>query len=274
MDAEKKKDIKVSIIMGVYNPMHEDWLQASIQSMIDQSLTEWELLLYDDGSDPTYAERIQRASEMDERIHLIHGGENRGLAYALNQCLKYAKGKYAARMDDDDVSKPERLKMQYEWLETHPGYAWVGSVSELFDEKGIWALGRVPETPKDRDYLFQSPYVHPSVMFRRDILIQAGGYSVSRRTRRCEDYELFMRLQATGKYGYNIQKPLLWYREDADSYRKRLFRYRIDEMVIRFRGFRKMGIFSVASLPYIVKPIVAGLIPGSIHRAIKKRIKR
>lgn len=269
-----KEDVKVSIIMAVYNPIREERLRASIQSMIDQSFTEWELILYDDGSDAAYIKRIQNAALMDGRIRLIRGRENHGLAYALNQCLEYAKGKYAARMDDDDISEPERLMLQYEWLEVHPEYAWTGSLSELFDNNGVWGIGHVPEIPEDRDYLFQSPYIHPSVMFRRDTLVRAGGYLVSSRTRRCEDYELFMRLHASGKRGYNIQRPLLKYREDEDSYKKRAFRYRIDEMVIRFRGFRKMGIFSAAALPYVLKPVIVGLIPGNIHRAIKKRINR
>ncbi|MEY8283624.1 glycosyltransferase [Lachnospiraceae bacterium 50-23] len=274
MDVRKKQDVKVSIIMGIYNPIHEDWLRDSIQSMIDQTFTDWEMILYNDGSDAVYEKRIEKAARMDERIRLVCGDANRGLAYALNQCLRYAEGKYAARMDDDDISKPERLKIQYEWLEGHPEYAWTGSLSELFDNEGVWGIRYVPETPAARDYLFRSPYIHPSVMFRREVLMRAGGYLVSSRTRRCEDYELFMRLQAEGKRGYNVQRPLLAYREDADSYKKRLFRYRMDEMVIRFRGFRKMGVFSAAALPYVVKPILAGAIPGNLHRAIKKRIKR
>ena len=118
------------------------------------------------------------------------------------------------------------------------------------------------------------PYIHPTVMFRRDILIEAGGYLVSPLTRRGEDYELFMRLQALGYKGYNIQKILFQYRENAHSFQKRTFGYRLDEMCIRYRGFRRMGILTVGRLPYVVKPLVVGLVPGKIHRAIKKRIQR
>lgn len=266
-------DVKISIIMGVFNPVHGEWLQAAVQSLIDQTMTEWELILCDDGSDEKYVERIQSCQKMDARIRLIRNKKNQGLAYSLNQCLKYVRGKYVARMDDDDISKPDRLKRQYEWLESHPEYAWAGTWTEMFDEHGVWELKKYPEYPKARDYLFNSPYIHPSVMFRRDVLQQAGGYLVAKMTRRREDYELFMRLEFLGYKGYNIPELLFCYRETADSYRKRKFRYRIDEMQVRYTGFRKMGILNITTFPYVVKPLIVGMIPPSIHRVIKRRIR-
>lgn len=274
MSTEEENKVKVSIIMGVYNPKQEGWLRNAVQSIIEQSLTEWELILYDDGSDAVSQEMIRTAADMDERIVLLRGSQNHGLAYALNQCLKRARGKYVARMDADDISLPDRLKVQYEWMEAHPEYAWCGTLCRKFDETGVWGIGRVPEVPGVRNYLYNSPYIHPTVMFRRDVLQKAGGYLVSGVTRRCEDYELFMRLQSLGYQGYNIQKPLFQYREDGAAYQKRAFRYRIDEMRIRFRGFGKMGVLQAATLPYVVKPLLVGLVPSRMHRAIKKRMQR
>lgn len=269
-----EKEVKVSIIMGTYNPKHRIWLESAVHSIVNQSFAEWELILYDDGSDRIYQEIIKKSADMDERIRLLCGNTNQGLAHALNQCLKKAKGKYVARMDDDDISLPDRLQIQYQWMEKHPEYAWTGTLCQKFDESGVWGTEYVPEKPGTIDYIYNSPYIHPTVMFHKDILERAGGYWVSDVTRRCEDYELFMRLQSLGYRGYNIQKPLFQYREDKESYKKRAFRYRVDEMKIRFRGFRRMGIFNVLTVPFVIKPLFVGLIPGRLHRVIKRKMQR
>lgn len=269
-----EQEVKISIIMGIYNPKHRTWLENAIYSIINQSFTEWELILYDDGSDRVYQEIIKKSADMDERIRLFCGNTNQGLAHALNQCLKKAKGKYVARMDDDDISLPDRLQIQYQWMEKHPEYAWTGTLCQKFDESGVWGTEYVPEKPRTTDYLYNSPYIHPTVMFQKNILKQVGGYLVSDITRRCEDYELFMRLQSLGYKGYNIQKPLLQYRENEASYKKRVFHYRVEEMKIRFQGFRRMGIFNAVTFPFVLKPMLVGLVPRTIHRAIKKRLQR
>ena len=80
------------------------------------------------------------------RIIRIRNKTNKGLGYSLNQCLSIAKGKYIARMDGDDISEPERFRKQYDFLERHPEYQWVGSNSRLFDEHGVWGADCVPES--------------------------------------------------------------------------------------------------------------------------------
>ena len=267
----ERTKIKVSILMGVYNPRKGEWLEDAIRSMAGQSLQEWELLLYDDGSDAAGRAQIQRAAAMDQRVRLLRGEENQGLAYALNACLKEAKGEYVARMDDDDLSRPDRLRQQYDFLEHHPEYAFAGTLSELFDETGTWGIGEVPEVPCARDFLSHSPYIHPSVMFRREVLEEAGGYRVGETTRRCEDYELFMRLHESGRQGYNLQRPLLLYREDEGAYRKRKYQSRLREMKVRYEGFRRLGLLKPGAVPYVVKPLAVGLVPGRLQQYLKKR---
>ena len=80
-----KNNIKISVIMGVYNPASQERLFRSVQSVIDQSFAEWELLLYDDGSQAPFTSLIQAAAALDPRILLLHGQQNRGLAHALNK---------------------------------------------------------------------------------------------------------------------------------------------------------------------------------------------
>ena len=108
--------------------------------------------------------------------------------------------------------------------------------------------------------LFRSPNVHPTIMIRTEILKEIKGYRVVKETRRAEDYDLFMRLYASGYKGYNIQKELFKYREDHISLRKRKYRYRIDEAKVRIYGFKKLGLFPKA-VPYVIKPLIVGLLP-------------
>lgn len=267
-----KDEVKISVIMGVYNP-EKACLKKAVASVLDQTMKEWELIIYDDGSDSSYAEWISETAALDDRIFCIRNKENHGLAYALNHCLKQTKGKYIARMDDDDESKPERFRKQYEFLEEHREFGWVGSNAELFDAQKTWGSREVPETPGEEDFLRTSPYIHPAVMFRREILVKNYGYIPSEVTRRCEDYELFMRLHIRGYRGYNIQENLFRYRDDEDAYQKRLLKYRINEMKIRYRGFRRMGIMRPANVPYVLRPLAGAVMPAPLMRYIHKQKK-
>ncbi len=102
-------------------------------------------------------------------------------------------------------------------METHPEYMWCGSNCKLMDDDGIWGEGVRPENPGTEDYLKYSPYIHPTVMYRASLFKKVAGYAESKKTLRCEDYELFMRLFGLGYKGYNIQKVLLNYRVDRKS---------------------------------------------------------
>ena len=101
-------------------------------------------------------------------------------------------------------------------------------------------------------------------MFRRESLEKVQGYREGRVTRRTEDYDLFMRLYAVGIVGYNIQQPLLRYTVNVDAMAKKsLYRYRIDEARVRYKGFKMLGLLP-KGLPYVIRPLIVGLIPKKI----------
>lgn len=252
-------EVKVSVVMGTAHPK-EEWLRNAVQSIIDQTWKDWELLLYHDGLEDGCEPLIQQIVKMDPRIHYLPGEKNRGLAHALNACTAQAHGEYIARMDDDDFSEPERLESQLLFLEEHPDIDWVGCEALLFDEHGIWGKANRPEQPTQADYFKYSPFVHPSVMFRKKVLIDAGGYSESKIVARCEDYELFMRLTAQGGKGRNLLTPLFRYREDSAKMYQRRFRYYWYEMIVRIKGFAQMDCLNIRSIPYICKPLVVWLL--------------
>ncbi len=266
--------VKVSVIMGVYNPASKEQLMQAVYSIKHQSMQDWEVIICDDGSEPEKSRWISEAAQIDGKIQIIHNKENHGLGYSLNQCLTYAKGIYIARMDADDISYPSRLERQALFLNEHSQYQWVGSNSKLFDERGIWGTDLRPEIPKANDFLHFSPYIHPSVMFRREVLEQCGGYSDEELTRRCEDYELFMRLHAMGYRGFNIQDVLFQYREDKDNFTRRSFLNRVREMKVRYKGFKRLGILKPGTLRHVVRPVLAGVLSPSMIRYIKKHMRK
>lgn len=263
---------EISVLMSVYNPKDRDSFFAAVSSVISQSFADWEMVLYDDGSDAEGAALIKEAAALDPRIIYTRGEENLGLGHGLNASLTLSKGRYIARMDGDDISRPGRFAKQYEFLENHPYYQWVGTNSELIDESGRWGIWRMPKEPGPQDFLKFSPYVHPSVMFRRDVLEAAGGYNED--NRRAEDYDLFMNLHADGFKGYNLQEVLFCYREDRLAYSRRKFVYQIYEMGVRIRGFRRLGLLKFGNLGYVLKPVFVGLIPHSFLAKIKRRMRR
>ncbi len=267
----KKCDIEISVIMGVYNQKDRRALEQAVDSILDQTFTAFEFLIYDDGSCMEEAETIRKLAAKDGRIRLLRGEKNQGLANALNACLKAAKGRYLARMDADDISAPERLQTQKKYLDKHPEYAFVGLNAELFDEAGTWGFRQMTEHPGPAEFLKYSPYIHPTVMFRREVLEAAGGYLVTKDTRRCEDYELFMRLYNMGFHGSNMQVNLFSYRENRRNYDKRTMLMRIAEMKIRYHGFRSMGILNGKNMIYVVKPVLLFFLPNGIKKIIRMK---
>lgn len=268
MGAEFKKS--VSVIMGVYNQWNREALEDAVKSILNQTLTDFEFIIYDDGSDSEVGGYIKELEKLDERIILIGKEENHGLAFSLNMCIGASKGKYIARMDADDIALPKRLQTQFDFMESHPEYAWCGCNAKLFDDKGVWGERKMPEIPQDRDYLPFSPFIHPTVMYRKTLFEDNEGYHVSSETLRCEDYEIFMRLHQLGYKGYNIQQKLFAYREDKQSFEKRKFKFRVNEAKLRYRNFKEMHLLIPFGWLYVIRPIIGGLMPASFVAWLKR----
>lgn len=261
----------VSVIMGTYNQHDRTELMQAVKSILMQTFTEFEFIIYDDGSDEQAAALIRRMSELDGRIRLLRAEQNHGLAFSLNQCIGEARGKYLARMDADDISMPERLQREVDFLENHPNYAWVGCNARIFERDAVWGTWVLAEVPNQYNFLPFSPYVHPSVMFRRELFEEGNRYCVSRETMRCEDYELFMRLYQQGLRGYNLQEELFLYRQSAESYRKRTMRTRWNEMRVRAKYFPQLDLPVSKQILYTLRPVVTGVIPYRMIAWYKKR---
>jgi glycosyltransferase involved in cell wall biosynthesis len=204
---------KVTVLMPVYNGAR--YLRAAIDSVLAQSLADFELLVVDDGSsDESVA--IARAIA-DPRVKVMAGHGRRGLPGTLNLGLKAAAGEYIARLDQDDIARHDRFEKQAAWLDARPEVALVGSLARLIDEDGRHTgLVRRPVSAIGiRWYSFlENPLIHSSAMFRRGVATALGGYDESLAI--SEDFDLWLRMLDAHAVE-NIDETLIDYRRSSTS---------------------------------------------------------
>ncbi len=259
----------ISIISGVYNCA--ETLPEAIESILAQSVTDWEWIICDDSSnDNTYKIAKEYADTYPDKFVLLKNEENMGLNYTLNRCLSYAKGEYIARMDGDDLCSPERLEEELKFLESNPDIAIVSTDMEFFDETGTWGRISHPERPQNRDFVHGSPFCHAPCMVRKEAYDAVGGYSVDKKLLRVEDYHLWVKMYAKGFVGMNIPKPLYKMRDDRNAYSRRKFRYRINESYVRLLLVKELKLPFYCAF-YALRPIVVGLLPKKIYDKLHKR---
>lgn len=259
----------VSVIMSVYNtPVAQ--LRQSIASVLSQTYTAFTCYICDDGSCAETARFLETVQRRDSRIVVLRNAHNQGLAYSLNKCIAAAQDEILIRQDGDDYSMPERFAALAETMQAHPAFDIVSSNVVLFDDGGVWGRMCYPCEPKAEDFLFCVPFVHGAVALRKQAVLDAGGYRVAKETRRAEDIDLFMRMYANESRGYTVQQELYAFREDAHAKKRRRYRYRIDEAKVKYRGYRLLGLMP-RGLPYVIKPLVVGLLPQFLLDGWKDR---
>lgn len=260
---------RISVICAAHNMEGVFSFRKSIESIIAQTCADIEIIICDDGSTDGTLALLNSYASRDRRIRIISNSRNMGLAASLNRCATYASCEYLARHDLDDISHPNRLERQIAFMEKNESISLLGTGVYLFDGGGVYAKRAFPSRVKNEDFLFSSPYMHGSVMMRKSAFCSVGGYRVSSITRRTEDYDLFMRMQSIGK-GANLDEKLYYYLEDEQTRRRRKYRYRIDEAIVRAQGFRRLGLLP-QGIPYIIKPLIVGLLPRGMLEYMKKK---
>lgn len=204
----------VSVLMSVYNG--ERYLRESVESILNQTFTDFEFLIIDDGSKDGSREVIRSYSDL--RIRLVQNERNMGLTCSLNKGLKLARGEYIARQDSDDVSSHDRLEKQVYWLNRHPKVVLVSSNVQFIDSEGRY-LGQSRRTG-DPDlvawYLLFYNHVagHSVVMFRQKTVMDLGGYSESYHY--AQDHELWLRLVEAGDIVVLPDILLQWRQHDEN----------------------------------------------------------
>ena len=246
---------KLGVIMSTHNGSKK--VLDAIDSILEQSYKDFKIIVCDDASTDNTLKLLNEKYRNNKKITIVRNNQSRGLSYALNLCLEQCKDcEYIARMDDDDYSYKNRLEEQILFLEKNEDISFVGCNVDIFDGNSIVNTRKMIEFPKKTDFLWNSPFIHPTVVFRYNALKKSDFYRVSKETLRGQDYDLFMRMYSKGFYGANIQKTLFRYTENNSTRKKRTLGVRLGECKVRIIGFYKMNILLVA-FPFVLKPLIA-----------------
>ncbi|MBQ7373251.1 MAG: glycosyltransferase family 2 protein [Clostridia bacterium] len=261
----------ISVVMGIYNCAKT--LEEAVNCIINQTYTDWELIMCDDCStDETYAV-AESLAQRDERIVLLKNEKNLTLAPTLNKCISYAKGRYIARMDGDDLCKADRFEKELAILENNPQIAVVGCNMDLFDENGVYRTIYYNENPTLVNLVKTSQFCHASCIMRAEVIKELNGYDVSDKCKRVEDYDLWVRLYAAGYKGYNIQESLYLMRDDRNSKKRRSLKNRVNECGVMKRAF-KLAKMPFYKYPFVYVPIIKFFTPNFIYKIAHKKKKK
>lgn len=204
----------VTVLMSVYNG--EKYLRKAIDSILNQTFTDFEFLIIDDGStDTTTWHILSEYAAQDARVFLIRNEKNIGLAKSLNKGLAVARGKYIARMDADDISLPDRFSTQIEIMETNRVDV-CGTAVQIIDSDsniiGIIGPKEIVDSDLPASILDESTcLLHPTVIMTRSALEEVGGYKPY--IRYAQDFDLWARMFLAGKKAIVIPIPLVQYRQ-------------------------------------------------------------
>lgn len=262
----------VSVLMGVrYTKPGLGHLERAVVSVLEQTYSNLELIICTYGCTQAALKCLERFAQKDPRIHLLCGRSPGTLAQNLNDCLAQAHGSYIARMDDDDFSHPDRLETQLAFLNTHSDIAFVGCNAILRCAGKKVGMRALPEFPMVRDFYMTQPFLHPTLIFRREVLIAVEGYSEGKHQVLCEDYDLLLRLYAKGHRGANLQETLFDYTIPLRVKGNRKMCHRWNESVTRWKRFQELKLFPKA-LPWVIKPLAVGLLPERLLIELKKTV--
>ncbi|OHE78743.1 MAG: hypothetical protein A3G75_00600 [Verrucomicrobia bacterium RIFCSPLOWO2_12_FULL_64_8] len=221
----------VTVLLPVYNAAAT--LASAVDSIRRQTFTDWELLAVDDGSTDGSREVLAAARRTDSRarvLDLTHGG----VVAALNAGLAEARGDLIARMDADDESHPERLAAQVRYLQENPDFGVVGCLVEYGGDRAAnegyalhadWLNSLVTPEQMALNRFIESPFAHPSVMFRRELVGRHGGY---RDGDFPEDYEMWLRWAEAGVRMGKVPRVLFTWRDPPDRLSRTDSRYDVE----------------------------------------------
>ncbi|WP_218048972.1 glycosyltransferase [Curvivirga aplysinae] len=207
---------QISVLMAIYNGA--DFLKTAIESILNQTFTDWTFVIVDDASTDQTKEILSSYASKEPRIHIIKNETNLGLTKSLNVGLREIKSPYIARFDADDISLPNRLQKQYDFMQSNPDIAFCGSNAIIVDaEEKLKFVTSLPETSAELSAIsiIQNPFIHPSTMLRKSVLDTFNiDYDESFKT--TQDWVLWVEIMSHGKTA-NIKEPLIKQRYHPSS---------------------------------------------------------
>ena len=248
----------VSVIMSEFNT-NVQLLKESIKSVLNQEYKNLELIIIDDCG--TNNLKDIKSIFNDDRLKIYKNTVNLGLVYSLNKAIKLSKGKYIARMDTDDYSYSNRIKLQVDFLEKNPQIALVGSRVDKYDGEKIWGETCFYGEVTRNNLLKGSTLTHPSIMVKAEVIKSIGGYL---NYKRCEDYATWIELFINDYKMYIMKEKLLRYHLSLEDYKKRTLNTRRDFFRMINEEYIKLKPTLFQIIEIYTKNIIAGILPWKI----------
>jgi glycosyltransferase involved in cell wall biosynthesis len=260
----------ISVLMSVYNGL--PYLTEAVDSVLSQTFTDFEFIIIDDESSDGSLEILEKYAVKDARIKLIKNPERLGLGINLKNGVVAARGTWIARMDADDISVPERLAKQLEYVTANPKTDILGSYAMDIDPNGNEiGLRRCPTTHADIvKYIWTCPIIHPTVFMKKESLLRAGSYGNEKRR---QDYALWFKCASKSLQFANLPEPLLKYRFTGDYFSKNNLAALITQVKIGWKGCWLIGASPLAYIGVTV-PLIKGILPKSCGMVISRLLKK
>lgn len=201
-----KKAPRVSVLMPAYNS--EKYIAESIESILNQTFTDFEFIIINDGSTDSTARIIKKYAKHDNRIKFINHSKNKGLVGVLNEGLGLVRGEYIARMDSDDISLPTRFAKQVAYMDAHPECGVLGTAFQMFGDRETIIIH--PKHVYIIDLVYGCPVGHPTAMLRKSVM-DTHEFRYDKNYKHAEDFELWSRMIMSTEI-HNLPEILLNYR--------------------------------------------------------------
>lgn len=213
-----------SVLMSVYYKENPEFLKLAMDSIWNQTVSTDDFVLVCDGSLTEDLNQVIYKMQQNhrEKLQVVRLPQNVGLGQALNEGIKHCKNELIARMDSDDISRPDRCEKQIRVFCTYPEVSVCSGIVEEFTvTPDVIDARRAPPETQAEILAFakkRNPFNHPCVMYKKTAIEAVGSYQDFYLL---EDYYLWLRLLMAGYKGYNLQEPLLWMRAGSEMYKRR-----------------------------------------------------
>lgn len=265
----------VSVVMPVKNV--EKYIDESLQSIINQTYKNIEIVIIDDHSQDETYNIIKNYQKIDKRIKIFRNSSTKYISHSLNTGIKHSKGKYIIRMDGDDYSYPNRIATQVKFMEKNPKIGVSGGSIDVCNEKlNILFTKCYPLNDHDirKKIFYMSPFAHPATIWRSNMLKQTKGYNIH--LFGAEDYDLYFRIGKMCNMA-NIDNILIKYRlsNHSFSYRKHI-RQESLTLYIRMKAYVEYGYFmSLKERIYSLLQFMSmGFIPPKIRFYVFENLRK
>ena len=278
MVSKGSDNFQYSVLMSVYHRENAEYLRTAMDSIWNQTISTDDFIVVCDGplNEGLDAVIDDMQATHPDTLHVVRLKTNGGLGNALNIGIKHCKHELVARMDSDDISRPDRCERQLSVFQSHPDVSVVsGIVEEFTTSTDQIEARRVPPETQDQILAFakkRNPFNHPCAMYKKSAVEAAGGYQDFYLL---EDYYLWIRMLQNGSTGYNLQEPLLWMRAGSDMYKRRAgWKYARSQKAL-FKYMKDSGFISGSQyIKSVAVRTASSITPNCLREFMFKRAMR